>query len=126
MIQDEEYEFKKPEEEILPGEETEETVPNASTFPVAGVISAVCGALSLLVFLPRLFYLNYYSFAVTTPESLGATVFSLAGIASGIVALVKPKGKVFWRYLGFWANMLAVLIYLGLAFFHLFFDTDLF
>ena len=125
MFEEEEFEFKKPEEEILPGEEPEPAPePRLVKHSLSGIISSACGAFNLFVFIPRVFYTNYYSFAVSTPESFAAVVFIITGIAFGIVAMVKPKGKSFFRYIGFWANLLAVFLYLTLAFYHLFFSES--
>ena len=126
MFDEEEFEFKKPEEEILPGEEPEPAPqPRIAKHSLSAIISSACGVLNLSVFIPRVFYTNYYSFAVSTPESFAAMVFMLTGLSFGIIAMVKPKGKSLFRYVGFWSNLLAVFLYLILAFYHLFFsETD--
>ena len=123
MFEEKEFEFKKPQEEILPGEEPEQTAPPPlSRLSLAGIISTIAAILNLCVFIPRVFYMNYFSFATSTPESFGAVIFIITGLTSGIIAIVKPTGKPFFRYFGFWGNLLAVFLYLILAFYHLFFN----
>ena len=123
MFDDKEFEFKKPEEEILPGEEIEKLSPSPlARLSLPGIISSSAAVLNLGIFIPRVFYVNYFSFAVSTPESFGAVIFMITGLTTGIIAMVKPRGKPFFRYFGFWANLLAVFLYLILAFYHLFFS----
>src|SRR5688572_29102113 len=116
MLSDEEFEFKKPEEDKLPGEEKEISLPPIARHSMAGMVSTACAAISLFVFLPRIFYINYFRFALSSPESFGAVVFLLAGLVLGIVAFFSRGSKPLFRHLGFWANLAVVLVYLLVAF----------
>ncbi|MEW6469856.1 MAG: hypothetical protein AB1458_13090 [Bacteroidota bacterium] len=122
MLTEEEFEFKKPEEDALPGEVPEADAPALARFSLASIFATALGAVNLFVFIPVIYFNGYflYTFNAGTPAFL-AILCMIGGIITGIIAMLKPPARAFFRYAGFWMNMLAVFLYLFMAFYYLFF-----